>query len=72
VVGVVLAAVRELLADPPADLDPELRCHGDVTAIEKNVQIGAEQELCSTRGAALPPRTAECAPPAAPAACARR
>lgn len=41
---VVVPAVLELLLDPPADLEPQLRRHGDVAAIEEAVDVAPEQQ----------------------------
>lgn len=41
---VVVPAVLELLLDPPADLEPELRSDGDITAIKEALCRSSEQE----------------------------
>lgn len=42
--GVVVPAVVEFLADPPADLDAVIERDGEVALVEEIVEIGAKEE----------------------------
>jgi hypothetical protein len=42
--SVVVVSVLELLLDPAADLEPHLRRHRDIAAIEEAVNVAPEQK----------------------------
>jgi hypothetical protein len=42
--SVVVAPVLELLLDAAADLEPQIRGHGDVAAVEEAVDVTPEQQ----------------------------